>query len=447
MEITSINFIFIFLPVFILVYWMVDARYRNIVLILGSLLFLGIGDALFLPLFTGLTIVNYLMYLINFKLRSKRAKKICLWVAVIIDLIPLLIFKYVPHMSLMPLGMSFYTFEMISWQIDVVKSKAQKRASFIEYFTFIAMFPKLLMGPLARIKDMRNSITLPRYFSLENCEEGLIHFSFGLGLKMLLAEPFSTLWSGIMTGGIHSLSLPMAWLGAFAYTLELYFDFWGYSEMAVGLGKILGFDLPANFKNPYLSTSMTEFFRRWHITLGAWFRDYVYIGLGGSREGTFRTIFNLFIVWLLTGVWHGDRANFLLWGFVLFVLITLEKFTPFKKITQNRFLGHMYILIIMPVLWMIFANSDFTDMLLYLGCMFGAGFKLEDFINPQFIRSLMTYWPFFVFGLLGITSLPGNILKRYKKSPIFLLALLGVFWWSVYQIWVGSSNPFLYLSF
>ena len=345
---SSVGFLFRFLPIFIIVYLTLP-KCRNIILLLGSLIFYGVGEPYFVLLLLLSVLTNYGLncYMFweprspqsNRKRKAKRRRKRALTAVVVLDLGVLFVFKYwdfaagsintlagqkaLPIFSLaLPLGISFYTFQMISYQIDCYRGTVQKRADFLTFATYICMFPQLIAGPIVRFEEVCERLAARRV-RIRDMENGFKLFTLGLGFKVLLANQIGTLWNLVMTAGAGRLHVSVAWLGAFAYSFQIYFDFWGYSVMAMGLGKMLGFRIPRNFEDPYISRSVSEFWRRWHITLGSWFREYVYIPLGGNRRGNARTVLNLLIVWALTGLWHGAAWNFLLWGIVFFLLISL----------------------------------------------------------------------------------------------------------------------------
>ncbi len=327
---SSVGFLFRFLPIFMIIY-LVFPKYRNIVLLVGSLIFYGVGEPYFVLLLLLSVLVNYGISRYMFweprspqshrKKKAESRQKRALALAVTIDLGVLFVFKYwdfaagsinaavgkglLPLLALaLPLGISFYTFQMISYQVDCYRGTIEKRVGLLSFATYVCMFPQLIAGPIVRYGEVAERM-MSRRVRIRDLENGLKLFTLGLGLKVLLANQVGTLWNLIMTAGAGRLHPLVAWLGAFAYSFQIYFDFWGYSVMAMGLGKMLGFSIPRNFDHPYISRSLSEFWRRWHMTLGSWFKEYVYIPLGGSRKGAWRTICNLFVVWALTGLWRG----------------------------------------------------------------------------------------------------------------------------------------------
>lgn len=383
--------------------------------------------------------------------------------AVALDLGVLFVFKYwdfaagsinaavgkgiLPLFSLaLPLGISFYTFQMISYQIDCCRGTIEKRAGFLSFATYVCMFPQLIAGPIVRYGEVADRLA-SRRVRIRDLENGLKLFTLGLGLKVLLANQIGTLWNLIMTAGAGRLHPLVAWLGAFAYSFQIYFDFWGYSVMAMGLGKMLGFSIPRNFDHPYISRSLSEFWRRWHMTLGSWFKEYVYIPLGGSRKGAGRTVCNLFVVWALTGLWHGAAWNFVLWGIVFFLMLSLEKRTFGKRLEQSIVLGHIYTVLLIPVTWVIFAITDMGQLAGYLGNL--VGYHSEGILVgvTQLLRYLKEYGVLLIACVIFATPLPAKLYWKWKDRWFAVLILLGVFWWSVREIVMGSNNPFLYFRF
>ena len=469
---SSVGFLFRFLPIFMIIY-LVFPKCRNIVLLIGSLIFYGVGEPYFVLLLLLSVIMNYgfSCYMFweprspqsNRKKKAAKRRKRALILAVALDLSVLFVFKYwdfaagsvnslvgkgfLPLLSLaLPLGISFYTFQMISYQIDCYRGTIEKRAGWISFATYVCMFPQLIAGPIVRYSEVADRMA-SRRVRIRDLENGLKLFTLGLGLKVLLANQIGTLWNLIMTAGAGRLHALVAWLGAFAYSFQIYFDFWGYSVMAMGLGKMLGFSIPRNFNHPYTSRSLSEFWRRWHMTLGSWFKEYVYIPLGGSRKGSGRTVCNLFVVWALTGLWHGAAWNFVLWGIVFFVLISLEKRTFGKRLEQSLVLGHIYTVLLIPVTWVIFAITDMGQLGGYLGNL--VGYHKEDILVgvTQLIRYLKEYGVLLIACVIFATPLPAKAYWKWKDRWFMVLFLLGVFWWSVREIVLGSNNPFLYFRF
>lgn len=469
---SSVGFLFRFLPIFMIIY-LVFPKYRNIVLLAGSLIFYGVGEPYFVLLLLASVLINYGFSRYMFwepkspqsfrKKKAARRRRRALILAVVFDLSVLFVFKYwdfaakninslsgrglLPLLSLaLPLGISFYTFQMLSYQIDCYRGTIKERAKFVPFATYVCMFPQLIAGPIVRYSDVSGRMA-ERKVRIRDIENGLKLFAVGLGLKVILANQIGTLWNTIMTAGAGRLHALVAWLGAFAYSFQIYFDFWGYSVMAMGLGKMLGFSIPRNFDTPYVSRSVSEFWRRWHMTLGSWFREYVYIPLGGSRRGSGRTILNLLAVWALTGLWHGAEWNFVFWGTVFFLLISLEKKTFGKWLETSRVLGHIYVILLIPATWVVFAITDPEQLLGYLGNLIG--YHREEVLvgMTQLVRYLKEYAALLIACVIFATPLPGKLYWKWKDRWFMVLFLLLVFWWSVREIVLGSNNPFLYFRF
>lgn len=471
---SSVGFLFRFLPIFMIIY-LAFPKYRNIVLLTGSLIFYGVGEPYFVLLLLFSVFINYGFSRYMFwepsspqshrKKKAAKRRRRALIFALVFDLSVLFVFKYwdfaagninrlsghgfLPLLSLaLPLGISFYTFQMISYQIDCYRGTVtdKERAGFIPFATYVCMFPQLIAGPIVRYGDVSGRMA-GRRLRIRDIENGLKLFTVGLGLKVILANQIGTLWNVIMTAGAGRLHVLVAWLGAFAYSFQIYFDFWGYSVMAMGLGKMLGFSIPRNFNNPYVSRSVAEFWRRWHMTLGSWFREYVYFPLGGSRRGSARTILNLLAVWALTGLWHGADWNFVLWGTVFFLLISLEKKTCGKWLENSKVLGHIYVVLLIPATWVIFAITDMGQLFGYLGNM--VGYHREEILvgMTQLVRYLKEYAALLIACVIFATPLPGKFYWKWKDRWFMVVLLLLIFWWSVREIVSGSNNPFLYFRF
>lgn len=464
MVFSSLQFIFIFLPIFFAGYYIVPLRMKSTVLLIGSLCFYFAGtlhnpghfiillSSILMDFAVGLLIEKY-----------PKFKKPLLATGVIFHLFCLVFFKYtkfivgelnshIPDLDIafsvvLPIGISFYTFQGISYIADVYRGKFPAEKSLLHFAVYISMFEQLIAGPIVTYGQVKNELHRPR-LSGKEAMKGLGTFIFGLGLKVLLANPVGKLWMDVENIGFESISTPLAWMAILAFSLQIYFDFFGYSLMAIGLGKMLGFNLPKNFDFPYLSRSMTEFWRRWHMTLGSWFREYVYIPLGGNRNGKLATVRNLMVVWLLTGIWHGAGYNFILWGTVIFVIIIIEKFITGGIFKNIPVIGHLYMLFLIPLTWSIFAIDDINQLGIFFSRLFpffGGG--VWSVFRYDYLKYLSLYWPFFIAGILFSTHLPFNLLKRIKK-PVVIWVLLGiVFVASVYCMYRGFDDPFLYFRF
>lgn len=470
MVFSSLQFIFLFLPCFLCVYYAVPFAWKNTVLLFGSLIFYALGT-LDKPEYIVLLILSIL---VNFVLASKISKteknrKALLIISLVYNFAWLFLFKYatfflsgvnqlialIPKTNfqfrapelLLPTGISFYTFQAVSYLIDVYRKTCAAETSPIRLGTYICMFPQLIAGPIVTYGQVAKQLQ-NRTHSVQLFLSGLKLFILGLGSKVLLANQLGGLWSDINAIGYDSISTPLAWMGIAAYSFQIYFDFWGYSLMAIGLGKMLGFQLPKNFCFPYMSVSMTEFWRRWHITLGSWFREYVYIPLGGSRNGKWKTYRNLFVVWLLTGLWHGAHINFLLWGLFLFAVIAVEKAGLKKFLDGHKALGHIYMLFLIPSTWTLFAITDLSQLSLFLGRLFPFFTSAAaPVFRYDFLKYIKEYGVLLLCGLLFSTKLPAKLYKKINDNWVGTLLLLILFWASVYCLYIGLNDPFLYFRF
>ena len=377
MSFTTIEFMFRFLPIFLIVYYVVPTRYKNMILLIGSFVFYAWGQHFYLLLLMLSIVVNYTFGRLIGERRAQR--KPLLILGLIYNFGLLVFFKYtnffieninalltathiqIPTISVvMPLGISFYTFQVVSYLVDVYRGEQRPVKNIINLGVYIAMFPQVTSGPIGLYSELEPTL-LRRHCSVLNLESGLKTFIIGMGAKMLLANPMGTLWAGMSRYGYETLSCPYAWLGAFGYSFQLYFDFAGYSLMAMGLGQMLGLYVPRNFDHPYISGSMAEFWRRWHMTLGRWFKKYLYFPLGGSRCSFAKTIRNTFVVWAFTGLWHGASWNFVLWGLIFFVLLTIERLGLGKLLAKTKVLKHIYVIFLIPLTWVVFALPNMQD--------------------------------------------------------------------------------------
>ena len=462
MVFSSLKFLFVFAPIYYLVQSLLPAKARNAWLLLASLGFYAYG-ALANPFYLVLLIVSIAVnYLLGLAIGGGKKRKFCLALGLIYNFGCLFIFKYLdfflqsagwllgrqlPLANLvLPIGISFYTFQISSYLIDVYRGQTAPEYSLIRLGAYLSMFPQLIAGPIVTYGSVAASLH-KRNLTLQRFNAGLIDFTLGLGFKVLLANQLGGLWRNVQTIGFISVSTPLAWLGIVAYSLQLYFDFYGYSLMAIGLGRMMGFTLPQNFDHPYVSVSMTEFWRRWHITLGAWFREYVYIPLGGSRAGRVRTIRNLLVVWLLTGLWHGASLNFLLWGLANFLLVMLEKLGLQRLFRRVRPLGHLYMLLAIPLLWSIFAITDLQQLGVFFSRLFPFFGEGQNVYAQDFSKYLNQYGVLLACGCLFATGLPERWFARIRKTPLGAVLLLAVFWGSVYCLYMGMDDPFLYFRF
>ena len=468
MVFSSLPFLFVFLPAFFLAYGLTPARGRNTLLFLGSVAFYAYG-ALETPLYIILLPVTIgVNWLVGLRLAPGRShRKLWLILGLCYDFFWLLLFKYAGFFFdngaalwnaatgdavtrswslILPIGISFYTFQIVSYLVDVYWGKVPPTRSFVDLGAYLCMFPQLIAGPIVQYTQVADELR-HRSTDLHGVDSGLRIFVLGLGSKVLLANLTGGLWTDVQAIGYDSISTPLAWMAAAAFSFQLYFDFYGYSLMAVGLGRIMGFDLPQNFRQPYQSVSMTEFWRRWHITLGSWFREYVYIPLGGNRVGGAKTIRNLLIVWLLTGFWHGASWNFLLWGLLLFVLLVLERAGLRTFFEKHRLVGHAYMILLIPLSWMLFAITDFSQLGLFFSRLFPLNGSFSGPFPGDWLEPLKDYGPLLAAGVLFCTPLPAKIWGKIEKTLLGPVILLAIFWGAVYCLYRGLNDPFLYFRF
>lgn len=464
MVFSSLQFVLIFLPIFFLTYYLSPCQGKNIILLIGSLIFYFTGT-IYHPshmiVFLLSIIADFATGLMIERIPSR--KKLFLVSDLFFHIICLSTFKYmgfilselknftaaeinVPDIIL-PIGISFYTFQGISYVVDVYRKKFSAEKSLLNFSCYISMFPQLIAGPIVNYQEVCTALS-NRKTKGEDILKGIALFIIGLGLKVLLANPTGKLWSDITAIGFESISSPLAWMAAASFSLQIYFDFFGYSLMAMGLGKMMGFDLPVNFDFPYMSLTMTEFWRRWHITLGRWFREYVYIPLRGNKGNTILTLRNLFIVWLLTGIWHGAGYNFIIWGIMLFIIISIEKFFTGRILSKYPILGHTYMIFLIPVTWAVFAIDDISSLSIFFSKLFPfLGDAKETIFPGDYIKYWYLYRPFLLSGLFFSTKIPFRMLKKIEGTLIFKILLAVIFTASIYCMYMGLDDPFLYFRF
>ena len=458
---SGIPFLFYFLPLAILIYFLVPFRLKNTVLLLFSLVFYAWGEPKYVALMIATILLFWLCGLAIEKANTQAKKKLWLTVSVVVSLGLLAIFKYadffvdsfnavtglsVPLLKLaLPIGISFYTFQCLSYTIDVYRGNTPAQKNILSFGAYVALFPQLIAGPIVRYTDVARELE-SRQHSRENFYIGLRRFILGLSKKVLLANQLGELTELFRQSG--EKSVVFYWIYAIAFTLHIYFDFSGYSDMAIGLGRIFGFRFPENFDYPYLSKSVTEFWRRWHMTLGGWFRDYVYIPLGGNRVSKGRWIFNIFVVWALTGLWHGAAWNFVLWGLLYAVFLLLERLVPgIKKLPVA--VKHIYTMLIVIIGFVLFNAADLSQAMTDIGGMFGL--QSVPFVNSVTLYYLRSYGIVLLAGIVGAAPLLRNSARRISAKtpyavaePIILTALLLIC--TAYLV-DGSFNPFLYFRF
>ena len=473
----SVEFIFAFLPIVLTVYFILLRRnvlLKNIWLFAASLFFYAFGEGSFILLMLGEILLDYLLALFLNRSQKRWARRTLLSIAIISNIGILGIFKYASFVCVdilhlppdavgiaadihLPLGISFFTFQALSYVLDVYMGKVAATGSFLNVGLYVSFFPQLVAGPIVRFTDIADAIN-NRKESIDGFSSGVVRFLIGLSKKVLIANNMALVadaaWK-LIIGDRLETSVAMAWLGAISYTLQIYFDFSGYSDMAIGLGKIFGFDFPENFKHPYIATSLTEFWRRWHISLSSWFRDYVYIPLGGSRRGEARTYINLMIVWLLTGIWHGANYTFVVWGLLYGILLMIEKVICAHKAIRKqsliqRIFGHLYTMIVVTLAWVIFRSDSINDAVIYILGMFGRGSgKLVDRVFVAYLKQNICFYIPAIIGCMPI--LESLEIKFGEKNPIYNVAfgatVLAGFVISVSYIINNGYNPFIYFNF
>jgi len=469
---SSIVFLCLFFPVVLIVYYLCPGSIRNLWLLLASLFFYAYGEPVYIFIMLFSTVFDYCngrgIAYVQEKGKAESYAKALLILSMVGNLGLLGFFKYadftigtwnsltgssVKLLSVaLPIGISFYTFQTMSYTIDVYRKQVKCQKNFIDFAMYVCLFPQLIAGPIVRYSDIAEEIR-DRKTNLSMVAEGLQRFSVGLGKKVLLANQIGALYEEISGYTGNDRTVAVAWLGAIAYAFQIYFDFSGYSDMAIGLGKIFGFHFPENFSYPYESRSVTEFWRRWHMTLSGWFREYVYIPLGGNRKGFLRQIVNMAVVWFLTGLWHGANWNFVLWGMYYFVLLMLEKLVwKFwdKKSGQQKlkYFGHVYAMAAVLFGWVIFACEDMSVLAEYIKSMFGIGVEMGN-------RLALYQWTdhacFLLILTLGATSLPKRVVEKIvpasAKNVLMSLYSLTLLVLCVAFLIGGSYNPFLYFRF
>ncbi|EOU2100729.1 MBOAT family protein, partial [Clostridium perfringens] len=429
--------------------------FKNLSLLILSLIFYSWGEARYFFIILLSIGVDYSISIFIEKYREREIiSKVLLFCSIMFNLGMLILFKYlnffIENINLifgnslsliyltLPLGISFYTFQTMSYTIDVYRGKIRAERNIINFGAYVCLFPQLIAGPIVKYSDIKNELK-NRKIKVNQVEEGITEFIIGMGKKVLIANNIGILWNEIQELGINYVSTPLLWLGVIAFSFQIYFDFSGYSSMAIGLGKMLGFDFPENFNFPYISRSITEFWRRWHITLGSWFKEYVYVPMGGNRLGKNRTILNLFIVWFLTGFWHGAKYNFIIWGLYFFFLIVIEKVFLMNYLNKYKIFSHIYAIVFIVFGWALFSFED----LLSIKYLFRMKFSLD------FIYYLRNYFLVLIIAILGSTKLINNIYERIikKNKSLECLVLMMVFILSVAYLVDSTYNPFLYFRF
>ena len=463
---SSIPFLYYFLPVVLIAYYLVPGSVKNMVLLLASLVFYGWGEPVYVFLMAATIALGYLFGILIEKFRETPWAKVCMITSVAISLGLLGYFKYANFfltnfsaatgisLSLLkvalPIGISFYTFQLVSYIIDVYWGKVAAQRNFVYLATYITMFPQLIAGPIVRYQDVEEQLHR-RSITFDKIAYGIRRFALGLGKKILIANVLGEFCAAFKAA--DEKSVVFYWGYAVAVSLQIYFDFSGYSDMAIGLGSMLGFKFIENFNYPFISKSATEFWRRWHMSLGTWFRDYVYIPLGGSRCSAPRHLMNIFIVWMLTGFWHGAEWTFIVWGLYFGILLILEKTFLLKKLERYPVLGHAYILILGMISFVIFDSAGLKDALSVVGSLLGLGGV--PFMTKVTGYYLGSYLVMFVIAVLGATPLPKRLVTAAAEHPgvrkvvdvLEPVLVIGILLVATGYLVDGSFNPFLYFRF
>lgn len=464
MVFSSLTFLFAYLPIVLAVYYLVPMRWRNLVLLLVSLFFYGWGEPVYILVMIFSILMNWIFgnFISRYRDNDLKKAKHFLVICIILNLALLGFFKYwdffasnlnhlglslpILHLSL-PIGISFYTFQTMSYPIDLYRKQTDPQKSLVSFGAYVCMFPQLIAGPIVRYVEVAKQLN-HRTLSRQGFYDGIRRFLVGLCKKVLLANNAGQVFETISHLPVSERSVLTAWLGIILYAFQIYFDFSGYSDMAIGLGKMLGFDFPENFNYPYISDSITEFWRRWHMTLSFWFRDYVYIPLGGNRHGLKRQLINIMIVWLLTGFWHGASWNFVLWGVYYGVILILEKLFLLKWLKKSpAWVRHVYTIFVFLIGWVLFAFTDLHTVGDYLSSLFGASGVLADGRALFYLRDNLVLLIVGTIACTPIAKTRWNLLNTEKGEvlvPVLTVAGLAV---CTAFIVDASYNPFLYFRF
>lgn len=468
MVFSSFTFLLLFLPITLVLYYVIPKNkknWRNIILLVMSLVFYAFGEPIYVLLMIFSIIINYIFGIMIDKLKIKKALLI---ISIVFNIGLLFFYKYadflinninslfnldIKYLNLsLPIGISFYTFQILSYVIDVYQKKVDVQKNIFTLATYICLFPQLIAGPIVRYITVEDELN-NRNETISNFSDGLRRFIVGLAKKVIIANNVAILADAIFNSNPNDVGSMLVWLGAIGYTLQIYFDFSGYSDMAIGLGKMFGFNFLENFNYPYIATSITDFWRRWHMSLSTWFRDYIYIPLGGNRVSKSKWLRNILIVWLLTGLWHGASWNYILWGFYFGLILILEKLY-INKIQEKlpKIVNHLYALLFIVIGWVIFRVEDFNMLISFMVKLFNfSSSNLLDFINinPQIIYT----WPYVILGLIGSVPFIGKVFKKMNQSKnkwlgiICDFAILILFGLVIVYLISSSYNPFIYFRF
>ena len=468
MVFSSIVFLYIFFPIMLLIYFAVPKKFKNAVMILASLVFFAWGEIRYIFIMLILAVMDFFCGKgIDKNEGNRRKQRLYLLIDVGVNLLILIFFKYadfiianinavlntqIPLWNIpLPIGVSFNTFQSLSYIIDVYRGTVKCEKSFYNYLTYTTLFPQIIAGPIVRYETVDEELETKR-ISMDNFSKGMRRFIIGLGKKVLIANNIGELWHIIEVGGYSEMSMLLSWVGIIAFALQIYFDFSGYSDMAIGLANIFGMDFDKNFNYPYISKSITEFWRRWHITLSSWFRDYIYIPLGGNRKGFPKQIRNILIVWFLTGIWHGASWNFILWGLLFGIILIIEKVVLLKILEKlPKWTNHIYAIFLILISWVIFAFEDLMQVKDYILTMFHL--NGTNIINAEGLYYLKNYFIIIVIGIILSTPLIAKLLKKLEEKQTNIRSILitgiyiGILVLSTASLVSDSYNPFLYFRF
>ena len=458
MVFSSITFLYIFLPIMLLLYFIVPSKLKNAVMILASLIFFAWGEIRYILIMLILAVMDFVCgNLITKHLGNKKKMRLYLFIDVGVNLLILFFFKYsdfiieninaltrlnIPLLNIpLPIGVSFNTFQSLSYIIDVYRGTVKCEKSFYNYLTYTTLFPQIIAGPIVRYETVDEELET-KNISKDNFSRGMQRFIVGLGKKVLIANNVGKLWNILETGLYMQNTVLLSWIGIVAFALQIYFDFSGYSDMAIGLANIFGMDFDENFNYPYISKSITEFWRRWHITLGSWFRDYIYIPLGGNRKGFAKQIRNIAVVWFLTGAWHGASWNFILWGLYFGVILIIEKLFLLKVLEKlPKVFAHIYSIFLILIGWVIFAFEELVLVKNYLVNLF----NFNNLFNDEALYYLKNYGFILFVGIILSTPIMKKI--KIKNSFVVSSVYILIFMLSTASLVTDTFNPFLYFRF
>lgn len=462
MVFSSLFFLYLFLPLSLIAYYVAKPRYRNAVLIVCSLVFYAWGEPIFIWLLLMSTLLNYLFGRLISADPESRTAKVSLVLSLVFHLGMLILFKYtgffienlnnwfslsipVPNFPL-PIGISFYTFRAVSYIVDCYWGKVEAEQKFSRFLLYMTFFPVIMQGPIARYETMQNQLAVRRC-NPSDLYEGMMRVIIGLGKKVIIADNLGNIVDQFLANGnIEQQTTLGAWYGVIVYAMQIYFDFSGYSDMAIGIARMMGFQLEENFRHPFLCKDITEFWQRWHISLGTFFRDYVlYIPIFGKR----RKYGGLFLVWFCTGLWHGASWNFVLWGLIFFVLLTIERLGLGKLLAKTKVLKHIYVIFLIPLTWVVFALPNMQDIGTYFSRLFPFfADNTASFVNTKdVVRALHDYWYLLIACVVFCLPFPSRWYEKHKNSKLVILGLVLIYLMSVYKMQTQTSNPFLYYQF